>query len=54
MKAAETTEGIERLGSVQYMTLPNSPQQNGKQEHFSIRCAKHVSPGARRDRMMAA
>jgi transposase InsO family protein len=34
MKAAETTEGVERLGIVQYLTLSNSPQQNGKQEHF--------------------
>jgi putative transposase len=34
MKAAETTEGIERLGIVQYLTLSNSPEQNGKQEHF--------------------
>ena len=34
MRAAETTEGLERLGIVQYLTLPNSPQQNGKQEHF--------------------
>ncbi len=34
MKAAETVEGVERLGIVQYLTLPNSPQQNGKQEHF--------------------
>jgi putative transposase len=34
MKAAETIEGIERLGIVQYLTLSNSPQQNGKQEHF--------------------
>jgi hypothetical protein len=34
MKAAETIEGVERLGIVQYLTLSNSPQQNGKQEHF--------------------
>ncbi len=34
MKAAETVEGVERLGMVPYLTLPNSPQQNGKQEHF--------------------
>ena len=34
MKAAEVTEGIERLGIVQYLTLPASPQQNGKQENF--------------------
>jgi putative transposase len=34
MKAAETVEGVERLGVVPYLTLANSPQQNGKQEHF--------------------
>jgi len=34
MKAAETTEGLERLSIVQYLTLANSPEQNGKQEHF--------------------
>ena len=34
MKAAETREGLERLSVVQYLTLPSSPQQNGKQEHF--------------------
>jgi putative transposase len=34
MKAAETRQGLERLSIVQYLTLPSSPQQNGKQEHF--------------------
>ena len=34
MKAAEMREGLERLSIVQYLTLPNSPHQNGKQEHF--------------------
>lgn len=34
MLAAETVEGLERLSIVQYRTLPYSPQQNGKQEHF--------------------
>ncbi|MGH7345504.1 MAG: IS481 family transposase [Candidatus Rokuibacteriota bacterium] len=34
MKAAETREGLERLSIVHYLTLPESPQQNGKQEHF--------------------
>ena len=34
MKAAEIIEGIERLGIVRYLTLPSSPQQNGKQENF--------------------
>lgn len=34
MVAAETVQGCERLGIVQYLTLPHSPEQNGKQEHF--------------------
>jgi transposase InsO family protein len=34
MIAAETVEGLERLGIVQYLTLPNTPEQNGKQEHY--------------------
>lgn len=34
MTAAETVQGCERLGIVQYLTLPRSPEQNGKQEHF--------------------
>ena len=34
MRAAETVEGHERLAILQYLTLPNSPQQNAKQEHF--------------------
>jgi transposase InsO family protein len=34
MIAAETVEGLERLGIVHYRTLPYSPEQNGKQEHF--------------------
>ena len=34
MKAAETVEGLLRLGVTQYLTLPDSPEQNGKQEHF--------------------
>lgn len=34
MTAAELVQGCERLGIMQYLTLPNSPQQNGKQEHF--------------------
>ena len=34
MKAAETREGLERLSIVQHMTLPASPEQNGKQESF--------------------
>ena len=34
MLAAETVEGLERLGIVHYTTLPYSPEQNGKQESF--------------------
>jgi transposase InsO family protein len=34
MVAAETVEGLERLGVVHHTTLPYSPEQNGKQESF--------------------
>jgi putative transposase len=34
MIAAETREGLERLSIVQHTTLPQSPEQNGKQESF--------------------
>jgi putative transposase len=34
MIAAETVEGLERLGIVHHTTLPYSPEQNGKQESF--------------------
>lgn len=34
MIAAETREGLERLGVVHHTTLPASPEQNGKQESF--------------------
>lgn len=34
MLAAEVTQGLERLGIVHHTTLPYSPEQNGKQEHF--------------------
>jgi transposase InsO family protein len=34
MVAAETTQGLERLGIVHDKILPYSPYQNGKQEHF--------------------
>ena len=37
MIAAETVQGCERLGILQYLTLPRSPEQNGKQEHFWTR-----------------
>lgn len=34
MVAAETTEGLERLGIVAHTTLPYTPEQNAKQEVF--------------------
>jgi transposase InsO family protein len=34
MTAAETVEGLERLGILHRTTLPYSPEQNGKQESF--------------------
>jgi len=34
MIAAETREGLGRLGIVHHTTLPHSPYQNGKQENF--------------------
>jgi len=34
MLAAETREGLGRLGIVHHTTLPHSPYQNGKQENF--------------------
>jgi putative transposase len=34
MIAAETVEGLARLGVIQERTLPDSPYQNGKQETF--------------------
>ena len=34
MRAAETVQGCERLGIVQYLTLANSPEQNAKAEVF--------------------
>jgi transposase InsO family protein len=34
MIAAETLQGLERLSIVQHTTLPQSPEQNGKQESF--------------------
>ena len=37
MTAAETLEGFERLGILQHLTLPSSPQQNAKQENFWTR-----------------
>jgi putative transposase len=44
MIAAETTEGLERLGIVHHTTLPNTPQQNGKQESFWGRIEGRLLP----------
>lgn len=44
MLAAETTEGFERLGIVPFLTLPNSPEQNAKQEHFWTRIEERLIP----------
>jgi transposase InsO family protein len=42
MKAAETIEGCERLGIVQYLTIPHSPEQNGKMENFWTRVEERL------------
>jgi putative transposase len=44
MRAAETVEGHERLGIVQHLTLPRSPEQNAKQEHFWTRVESRLMP----------
>jgi putative transposase len=44
MLAAETTEGLERLGIVHHTTLPYSPEQNGKQESFWGRLEGRLLP----------
>ena len=44
MKAAETREGLERLSIAQYLTLPASPHQNGKQEHFWTQVEGRLMP----------
>jgi transposase InsO family protein len=44
MVAAETVEGLERLGIVQYRTLSRSPEQNGKQEHFWAQIEGRLMP----------
>ena len=44
MAAAEVTEGLERLGIVDYPTLPYSPQQNAKQENFWTRIEERLMP----------
>jgi transposase InsO family protein len=42
MSAAETTEGLARLGILHETTLPYSPEQNGKQENFWARIEGRV------------
>lgn len=44
MLAAETVEGLLRLGIVQYRTRPLSPEQNGKQENFWARVEGRLMP----------
>jgi transposase InsO family protein len=44
MLAAETREGLERLSIVQHTTLPQTPQQNGKQESFWTRVEGRLMP----------
>jgi putative transposase len=44
MGAAEMVEGIERLGIVDYQTLPYSPEQNAKQENFWARIEARLMP----------
>ncbi|MGA8364866.1 MAG: IS481 family transposase [Solirubrobacteraceae bacterium] len=44
MAAAEVVQGMERLGIVDYPTLPYSPQQNAKQENFWTRIEERLMP----------
>jgi putative transposase len=44
MAAAEVVEGLERLGIVDYPTLPYSPQQNAKVENFWTRIEERLMP----------
>ncbi len=44
MVAAETEQGLERLGIVNDHTLPYSPYQNGKQENFFTQIAGRLLP----------
>src|SRR5580704_3258245 len=44
MAAAEVVQGLERLGIVDYPTLPYSPQQNAKQENFWTRIEERLMP----------
>ncbi len=42
MRAAEVTQGLERIGVVHELTLEYSPEQNGKQENFWSRVEERV------------
>jgi putative transposase len=44
MKAAETRRGLDRLAIVHEMTLPETPEQNGKQENFWTQIEKQLLP----------
>lgn len=44
MKAAETTTGLLQLGILQDMTLPGTPEQNGKQENFWTQIEQQLLP----------
>lgn len=44
MNSAEFVQGLERLSIVQFLTLPRSPQQNGKQENFWTRIESRLMP----------
>lgn len=44
MTAAETTEGLERLGIVHQTTLPYTPEANGKQESFWAQVEGRLMP----------
>lgn len=44
MIAAEFQEGLLRLGITQHLTLPYSPEQNAKQEHFWTRIEGRLMP----------
>ena len=44
MKAAETRRGLERNGIVHELTPPETPEQNGKQEHFWTQVETRLMP----------
>jgi transposase InsO family protein len=44
MISAEIQQGHDRLGMVQHLTLPRTPEQNGKQEHFWTQVEGRLMP----------